>query len=79
MKTGAHLVKRRNFEDIDIQFKAVTVPKENVVGVAGQDVMITNDVHELEVIDKTISDILHSSTLDNVSSIRRPLNDAQEN
>ncbi|XP_066985282.1 BRCA1-associated ATM activator 1 [Macrobrachium rosenbergii] len=79
MKTGAHLVKRRNFEDIDIQFKSVTVPKENVVGVAGQDVMITNDVHELEVIDKTISDILHSSTLDNVSSIRRPLNDAQEN
>ncbi|XP_068243729.1 BRCA1-associated ATM activator 1 [Palaemon carinicauda] len=79
IKTGAHHVKRRNFENIDIHFKPSGLPKENVIEVAGQDVMMTDDVHELEVIDKTISDILHSSTLDNVSSIKRSLNAAQEN
>ncbi|KAK7077077.1 hypothetical protein SK128_012876 [Halocaridina rubra] len=47
-------------------------PDDCVVSVAGQNVKLTADTYELDRIDKAISDILHSSLLDNVSSIKRP-------
>lgn len=46
-------------------------PSEKVVGTSHSDQVKVDYLH-LNQIDKIISDILHSSTLDNVSSIKRP-------
>ena len=48
-------------------FDEKTTSENSTVEVAGQNVMITEDSKELDDIDKTISDILHSSTLENVT------------